>query len=1086
MRALCIRLPNPLDPLHRETAVLTRPLRIRRLAPRGDRPVIALLNGRPILRAGWRRRLRHGDTLVFACLPRGRGSNPLRLLASLALMAFAPWAAATLLGTTTALVGTTLLGQLTTFGILMAGQALINTVLPAPKAPSLPTPSPTYSLTAQGNQARIEQPVPVHYGRLLAYPDFAAQPYTEFAGGEQYLYQLLCLGAGEYEVEEIRIEDSPITAFEEIETEIIPPGGGVTLFPTSVVTSVEVSGQELQGAVPVTWLLASGIITVTETGHGRAVGQVVRLDLEGGGGYLSGVYTISAVPSADSWRVNALTGTRACSYRIAAGAASGTLLWTQSGSRITVTQSAHGRAVGAAQLVDFAGAQPDGLYLIDTVPHPDRWTLPAPTSGFAHGTLTATPLGPGLEASWVQGGTTVTVTRPGHGLSAGQSIWLDLSAGDGPVGWRSIATVPGPDSFTLSLGTTGTTGTVRPVLGGATGFVASGPDSRATHLGLDLVLPRGLFGLGSGGRLSDKSLRVIVEARRIDAEGAPLGDWTRIIDKSFTDRSATAIRRSIRHKLTPAGRYAIRAWRHDAKDGDAGVGHEVALFGLRAYLRETEDFAGLTLIAMRMRATNNLSLQASRRVGVIATRKLPVWTGTGWSAPQPTRSIAWAIADAARNPAYGAKLPDSRLDLEALAALDALWAARGDRFDARFDSAGSWWDSVSRIAQAGRARVFLQGGRLRVVRDGAETLPVALFSMRNIVKGSFSIDYAMPTEATADAIEVSYFDSASWSPRRVTARLDGSSAARPAKMEAFGITDRAQALREGLYQAAANRYRRRSVKFDTEMEGFIPSIGDLIAVQHDMPAWGAQAEALDWDAGARVLRISEEPLWGDGPHYVAFRRRNGGVSGPWRVLPGAAPDQLILTETPDMTPDCGGARERTHLAFGPGMLWAALCKVTAVKPKGLHQVSIEAVPDDPSVHSAETGQTASPIRLGSLPRRVTRPRVTGLIARRIPGDNTRVLLAWRPAPGADSYQVEMAEGDDPASADVSWTRVTDTSAAQVAVLLLHAARTMIRVRGLGLAAGDWTAASLGSLIPAMWNTPATPFWTADPNPMWSA
>jgi len=61
---------------------------------------------------------------------------------------------------------------------VLAGSAAINALLPVPKPFSLPNPSPTYSLQAQGNSARLEQPIPVQYGRMLAWPDFAAQPYT--------------------------------------------------------------------------------------------------------------------------------------------------------------------------------------------------------------------------------------------------------------------------------------------------------------------------------------------------------------------------------------------------------------------------------------------------------------------------------------------------------------------------------------------------------------------------------------------------------------------------------------------------------------------------------------------------------------------------------------------------------------------------------------------------------------------------------------------------------------------------------------------------------------------------------------------
>ncbi len=276
---------------------------------------MAVLNGRPILRAEWRRRLRDGDQLVFVTLPRGHGggggSNPLRALLSLALLAFAPWAAAAILGvgtpaalaSTATLFGSFTVGAATQAGIVLAGQALINALMPMQQPRSAASPSPTYTIGAQGNMARIEQAIPVQYGRLLAWPDLAAQPYTEYAGNEQYLYQLLCLGCGEYDIEEIRIEDTPISAFSEVETEIVPPGSDVTLFPTAVITSVEISGQELMGRQDATYSQTGTTITVTETGHGRAVGQAIQLEFTTGSG-VSDVFTIATVAT-DTFTVTA-------------------------------------------------------------------------------------------------------------------------------------------------------------------------------------------------------------------------------------------------------------------------------------------------------------------------------------------------------------------------------------------------------------------------------------------------------------------------------------------------------------------------------------------------------------------------------------------------------------------------------------------------------------------------------------------------------------------------------------------------------------------------------------------------------------
>jgi hypothetical protein len=157
---------------------------------------------------------------------------------------------------------------------------------------------------------------------------------------------------------------------------------------------------------------------------------------------------------------------------------------------------------------------------------------------------------------------------------------------------------------------------------------------------------------------------------------------------------------------------------------------------------ETRDFGAVTLLAVRMRATNNLSLQASRKISVLCTRKLPVWTGTGWSAPQPTRSIAWALADAARNPVYGAGLADAQIDLAGLLALDAQWAARGDSFDGRFDRPSTWWEAATRIAwraaELAEVGAVLETIRLKAVYEveaasSAEAVGAAMEKFRQAV-----------------------------------------------------------------------------------------------------------------------------------------------------------------------------------------------------------------------------------------------------------------------------------------------------------------------------------------------------------------
>jgi hypothetical protein len=1133
MFATCVTVRDPFNPAgSREYRELQATGPISALAIKEPVPFIILRNGEPVMRADWDQAVNEGDIFAVVVLPEGGGggSNPLRMLLMLAVTVFAPYAgawAAGQMGATLA-TGSFAAGAVSAASI-MVGSMLVNAIIPPPKptsaqqAQALAAPSPTYNLQAQGNMARLDQAIPVQYGRMMAFPDFAATPYVEYAGNEQFLYQLLCLGQGEYDIEAIRIEDTPIANFAEITYEVIPPGGSITLFPSNVATSPEVSGQDLAGMKAATYTRSGTVVTVTLTGHNIAPGKSVYLDFTSGGA-LDDAYTVVSAPTVDTF---------------------------------TVTTA-------------------------------------------ASGTITTS---------------NVNVHR--------------------------------------YLGS----------------YVANAAGTSANTIGIDFVTPRGLYKAENDGTLTSMSVSVVVEARTIDGGGAPIGGWSTLGTETITDKTTTPQRISRRYNVA-AGRYEVRMRRTDTKQTDTVYGHEIIWAGMRAYFPETRTFGDVTLIAMRLRASNNLSAQASRKINVISTRKLPIWNGSTWSAPTATGSIAWAIADACRNTTYGGKLADTRIDLTTLLALDVIWTARGDEFNGRFDSAISFWEAISKLAVAGRAKPFMQGGIVRVMRDGPATVPVALFSMRNIKRGSLSIDYIMPSDESADAVEMAYFDSQYWSPQRVTCTLAGSTADKPAKVELFGVTSRQQAYKEGLYQAASNRYRRRIVKFSTEMEGFIPSPGDLIAIQHDMPAWGQHAEATAWNEDTRALTLSEPMTFAGGAHYVGLRTKAGGVDGPHQFVQGyvqtnmlrhseafneaiwaslgskvltantdVAPDgeqtadtltdssavsyfgiwqavtvpnnssdytftvyvkktsggtaptfgvnmaltggtpvytnhrlntdtgvvslasiqssgdywrficritnnttgntqlgvslypaacaagsmsdssaaqgsaviwgaqletgsvatkylrtdanghldpyTVILSSTPSFTPYTGSQYERTHVVFGAGETWRQPARVIAIRPRGLYEVEVEAVNEDPSVHTAESGMTAPAVTYSTLQTLYTAPVISNLTMASSSTDNTKALLTWTPAPGADGYQIEMAQGTDPYAANVSWTRVGETSANNFAVTALYGAQTLIRIRATGMTVGPWVTVFYGSSADYMWTNDAALMWNAvTTTPMW--
>jgi hypothetical protein len=112
---------------------------------------------------------------------------------------------------------------------------------------STPEAAPTFTLAGQQNRIKLGQAIPSHFGTVKNWPDYAARPYNEYEGNNQYQYSLYCLGQGSYQASDFRIEDTAIASYQEVEVEIYLPDEPVTLFRDAVITSREVASVELFG-----------------------------------------------------------------------------------------------------------------------------------------------------------------------------------------------------------------------------------------------------------------------------------------------------------------------------------------------------------------------------------------------------------------------------------------------------------------------------------------------------------------------------------------------------------------------------------------------------------------------------------------------------------------------------------------------------------------------------------------------------------------------------------------------------------------------------------------------------------------------
>lgn len=132
-----------------------------------------------------------------------------------------------------AVVATAYAGPAAGAAVAGAGNLGIALLLKPPKPKSLDQADGT-TVTGQSNQILKDGVIPRVYGRVRMTPPHGALPFTEVVGDDLYLRMLLCPGHGPLNISDIRIGDTPVTAFgNDVEIEIRegrPTDAPLTLF----------------------------------------------------------------------------------------------------------------------------------------------------------------------------------------------------------------------------------------------------------------------------------------------------------------------------------------------------------------------------------------------------------------------------------------------------------------------------------------------------------------------------------------------------------------------------------------------------------------------------------------------------------------------------------------------------------------------------------------------------------------------------------------------------------------------------------------------------------------------------------------
>lgn len=811
-------------------------------------PFIVTLNGKVLLEKSWGRKVRDNDVLTIQHLPKGGGSNPFKIIGMIALIAlsfYIPGALGLTVGTMSFAV--------VNGAIMIGGSMLLNMMFPQTNQLGLPSStgaqaSPTYSLSASGNSARLLQSIPVLYGREKMKPDYAAQPYTEIQGADQYLYQLFMLTQGELDIEQILIGDTDISTYDGVQTEIVRPYQPVTLFPTNVVTSTEVASQTMRGT----------------------------------------------------------------------------------------------------------------------------------------GDEVADRIGP---------------------------------------------------------------------------FVAAPSGTQTNYLAVDISIPQGLYYIDDQGNTQNAFCNYKFEYAAINDQGVQIGNWTQFVTNALTSKSRDAVR--ITHKVqVPTGRYMVRGVRTNRGATDGRTSDVLYWDGLKAYLTAPSNFGNCTMLAIIMKATNQLSSQSSHNVNVIGTRRLQTWDPVnGWSSTtSPQTNPAWAAADILRNADYGRNMVDSKYDIYKLYQLAQTFASRGDTFNYYYDQKIQLWSALQLCLRVGRTIPVYYAGLISFIRNEPQTIPRQMFQPDNMVQNSFSATYQFAEVDTPDFVRIQFRNADTWSDDSIDCILPGHTATKPSEIQLPGVTNRAQAWREGMTMAAVNQLQRRTIQFTTELEGMLPQYNDLCKISHDVVEWGASGRVNSIDPATGLVILSSNVTFNPGEtHVITFRKKNGSPDGPFTCVPAPTDElnEVILTgvtssRIAQIYVSDGSHDEPTMFQFGAQGRDGLLAVMHSARPQGDGTVILTFVNYDANVFVAETGGVIpEPPPVSNLPRPPQLP-IIDKVSLEYTYSVGRQTIVCTPANGASYYEYQASPDNG-----VTWIRFGTTTDPQLTVSL-NVGHWIIRARGVGTLAGPWT------------------------------
>ena len=839
------------------------------------------IDGEYIEQAQWEYAVpRAGQALTVRVIPMGGGGGQgkeagriVAMLGVIALSIFAPYLAPVGWGLVGAWTGAAL-----SVAVSIVGTLAINALIP-PASPKLAQLSgqaqASPSIAAAQNHLTPYAPIPRIYGRIRVFPNYGARPYTEIVGSDQYLRLLFVLGYGPLSISELKIGDTPVEQFDDLQMEVRPgyvTDPPVTLYPDTV------------SEEPLSLLVTN------------ASGGVIR----------------TSKPNTDELSVD-ITLPGGLYVKISDG---------RGNFPTALSMDIEYRAVGTSTWIHI----PSTLAVAATL----TTALPGPNNDLILTAATAGAAGNNLILSYVDEGPAVAETVR---LINTSEVTVHIQ-----VILRNVASV-----YSTST-------QVKAAIEAATSLitVAHAPG----NTGVGTVTPIDPLYLTGGADA--------IEAITVNTEEA----------------IESQLRINRQWKTSARGQFEVRVTRTQADSSDSRVVDLAFWTNLRSITAAVPiEKAGLALVAMRIRGTNQLN-GVIDNFNCVVESILPDWDAAKalW-VTRPTSNPASIVRDVHQGASNARPKLDSRMDLTTLQAFHGRCVTKGFTFNANIDFRTTIKELTRDVLAAGRGTPGLRDGKVSVIEDIPQSIPVHALTPRN----SWGYRGSKVFADLPHALKVRFIDPDTLQQDERTVLNDGHGitgtdgirrdafglpttspeATRFETVDAgLGVTDSDQLWKLQRYNMAALTLRPEQHEVHCDVEQVLFTRGDLIRLQHDIPLFGLGAgrvKAVAVDGGSNATGVTlDEPLTMEaGKQYGGrFVKQDAThVVAQFVTVAGAQTVLTFVTAIPSATkPQVGNL-----VALGLYALETVEMLVKSIEPGPDYSATVHLVDYAPGVQAADSG-----------------------------------------------------------------------------------------------------------------------------------